>query len=95
MIVMRSPGDRALGKRTLKVNEDQANILRKIGWSDVKEEAELKPEVAVNQSQFPNEQPRQKRKYTRRTVIEVDDDTWEARIKPKRAYRRRDMQAED
>lgn len=83
-VILKSPETRALGPRTLKVSEDQANILRKVGWTDIIEETQLEPVISESVFQKP------KRKYTRRK--KSDDD---GEIRPKRRYRRRDMQAEE
>jgi hypothetical protein len=35
LLTMKAPANRPLGERTVRCNEAQANILRKIGWTDV------------------------------------------------------------
>jgi len=89
MVVLKAPANRARGQRTLKATEEQAQILRKVGWTDVIEETQLTPDVMVSESVFPNETDRPKRKYTRRDKSNGDD------TRPKRRYRRRDMQPEE
>lgn len=127
MIVMKAPAYRPGGARTVRVNEDQARILRTVGWTDVivervevepsaqtvaetVEHIGIEPSAVENRAVFPNESPylqqtnykisdlkaRTKRKYTRRAIAIFDDEGNPVTVtKPKRRYRRRDMQAED
>lgn len=87
---MKAPPHRTSGKQRLVVNEEQARILRAMGWTeeDPPEAQEISPEPLKNEQNFfrsPPKEKREKRKYTRRDMSD----------RPKRRYRRRDMIPED
>lgn len=85
MIAMKPPAHKTQGAQRLEVNEQQARILRAVGWTEIQENQEIGPPTVVNEQNF-FRGPKPKRKYTRKAPDEKSE---------KRRYRRRDMQAED
>jgi hypothetical protein len=96
LLTMKAPANRDKGQRTVRCNEAQANILRKVGWTEVEDErffAEAVKSVApvaevVNyyveelDAGSPND-------VTLEPEPIADPD--EVRPKPKRAYHRRNV----
>ena len=87
MPLMIAPAHRRMGARQLYVNQEQARILRAVGWTEATETREIRAEMVVSDGGVIAANAKPKRKYTRRNKDDGD--------KPKRQYRRRDMQAEE
>lgn len=111
LLTMKAPANREKGQRIVRCNEAQADILRKIGWTEVEPPkfSEVRDQPTFYAEGSPPDQTLEpepvtdsdevrpkKRTYHRRTVRVEQDGKVNYSIKPaKRRYRRRDMTAEE